>query len=97
MSTDCWLVRSFGDVSGESGVWGGSGVTIFWGPGPAISGPKPYEFLGFGGTQGSKPYKCIGFAWDRFVCPRRVSEIKAVYDFGDDPGSIRLCFDLLAP
>ncbi len=43
------------------------------GPGPAIYGPKPFEFTGFGVTQGSKPYKSIGFAWDRFVCPRRAS------------------------
>ncbi len=48
------------------------------GPDPDIYGPKPYDFGDFGVTQGSKPYKFIELAWDRFVCPRRASEIKAV-------------------
>ncbi len=44
-------------------------------PGPAIYGPKPYEFIGFRVTQGSKPYKFQGFAWDRFVRPRRAVDM----------------------
>ncbi len=29
--------------------------------GPAIQGPKPYKFIGFGGIHGPKTYKFIGF------------------------------------
>ncbi len=28
---------------------------------PAIDGPKPYEFIGFGANAGPKPYQFIGF------------------------------------
>ncbi len=59
------------------------------GPGPAIYGPNPMNLEVLGSHRAPNPINYIGCAWDRFVCPRWASEIKAVVLLGSAATSIK--------
>ncbi len=43
------------------------------------TGPKPYEFIGFGGIHGPKPYEFIGFGCIHGPKPYKVTSIPKIY------------------